>query len=119
MPTITKLSWGAEDKEQLPDAVLEGLDGLATTRLLRIANHAPAFASLSYFGLISMTMQSLSVPAMASSFKAALLNLLDHFGGSLFAFKPSAIVSYSAGQGGGTRAAHALLHTSPAARAYQ
>ena len=38
----------------------------------------------------------------------ALLNLLDHFGGSLFAFKPSAIVSYSAGQWGGTRAAHAL-----------
>jgi len=38
----------------------------------------------------------------------ALLNLLNHFGGSLFAFKPSAIVSYSAGQWGGCRAAHAL-----------
>jgi len=38
----------------------------------------------------------------------ALLNLLDHFGSSNFSFKPSAIVSYSAGQWGGTRAAHAL-----------
>lgn len=38
----------------------------------------------------------------------ALLNILNHFGSSLFAFKPSGIVSYSAGQWGGTRAAHAL-----------
>ena len=38
----------------------------------------------------------------------ALLNLLNHFGSSTFSFKPSAIVSYSAGQWGGTRAAIAL-----------
>lgn len=38
----------------------------------------------------------------------ALVNILNHFGSSLFSFKPSAIVSYSAGQWGGTRAAHAL-----------
>jgi len=38
----------------------------------------------------------------------ALLNLLNHFGSSTFSFKPSAIVSYSAGQWGGTRAAHSL-----------
>jgi chromate reductase, NAD(P)H dehydrogenase (quinone) len=38
----------------------------------------------------------------------ALLNLLNHFGSSIFSFKPSAIVSYSAGQWGGTRAALAL-----------
>jgi NAD(P)H-dependent FMN reductase len=38
----------------------------------------------------------------------ALLNLLNHFGSSTFSFKPSAIVSYSAGQWGGTRAATAL-----------
>jgi NAD(P)H-dependent FMN reductase len=37
-----------------------------------------------------------------------LLNVLDHFGSSTFSFKPSAIVSYSAGQWGGTRAAIAL-----------
>ena len=35
----------------------------------------------------------------------ALADLLNHFGSSLFSFKPSAIVTYSAGQWGGTRAA--------------
>jgi NAD(P)H-dependent FMN reductase len=38
----------------------------------------------------------------------ALINLFNHFGSSFFSFKPSAIVSYSAGQWGGTRAAIAL-----------
>jgi len=37
-----------------------------------------------------------------------LLNTLNHFGSSTFSFKPSAIVSYSQGQWGGTRAALAL-----------
>lgn len=37
-----------------------------------------------------------------------LLNILNHFGSSTFGFKPSAIVTYSAGQWGGTRAAHTL-----------
>lgn len=35
----------------------------------------------------------------------ALSHLLNHFGSSAFAFKPSAIVTYSAGQWGGARAA--------------
>jgi len=34
--------------------------------------------------------------------------VLNHFGSSVFGFKPSLIVSYSQGQWGGTRAAHAL-----------
>lgn len=38
----------------------------------------------------------------------ALINVLNHFGSSTFSFKPSAIISYSAGQWGGTRAASAL-----------
>jgi NAD(P)H-dependent FMN reductase len=37
-----------------------------------------------------------------------LMNLMNHFGSSTFSFKPSGIVSYSAGQWGGTRAAHSL-----------
>ena len=37
-----------------------------------------------------------------------LMNIMNHFGSSTFGFKPSGIVSYSAGQWGGTRAAHAL-----------
>ena len=38
----------------------------------------------------------------------ALLNILNHFGSSVFSWKPSAIISYSAGQWGGSRAAIAL-----------
>jgi NAD(P)H-dependent FMN reductase len=44
-------------------------------------------------------------PEYNHSMSPALAHLLNHFGSSLFAFKPSAIVTYSAGQWGGTRAA--------------
>jgi len=44
-------------------------------------------------------------PEYNHSMSPALAHLLNHFGGSLFAFKPSAIVTYSAGQWGGARAA--------------
>lgn len=37
-----------------------------------------------------------------------LVNVLNHFGSSVFSFKPSGIVTYSAGQWGGTRAAIGL-----------
>ncbi|WP_181892941.1 NADPH-dependent FMN reductase [Falsiruegeria mediterranea] len=44
-------------------------------------------------------------PEYNHSMSPALADLLNHFGSSLFSFKPSAIVTYSAGQWGGTRAA--------------
>lgn len=44
-------------------------------------------------------------PEYNHAMSPALMNLLNHFGSSLFAFKPSAIVTYSAGQWGGMRAA--------------
>ncbi|AMJ93282.1 flavoprotein [Alteromonas stellipolaris] len=44
-------------------------------------------------------------PEYNHSMSPALSNLLNHFGSSLFAYKPSAIVTYSAGQWGGMRAA--------------
>ncbi|WP_304183687.1 NADPH-dependent FMN reductase [Pseudoalteromonas prydzensis] len=44
-------------------------------------------------------------PEYNHSMSPALANLLNHFGSSLFAYKPSAIVTYSAGQWGGVRAA--------------
>lgn len=44
-------------------------------------------------------------PEYNHSMSPALAHLLNHFGASLFAFKPSAIVTYSAGQWGGARAA--------------
>lgn len=44
-------------------------------------------------------------PEYNHSMSPALANLLNHFGSSRFAFKPSVIVTYSAGQWGGVRAA--------------
>lgn len=44
-------------------------------------------------------------PEYNHSMSPALAHLLNHFGSSRFAFKPSAIATYSAGQWGGTRAA--------------
>ncbi len=44
-------------------------------------------------------------PEYNHSMSPALTHLLNHFGASRFAFKPSAIVTYSAGQWGGVRAA--------------
>ncbi|MGO4997961.1 NADPH-dependent FMN reductase [Oceanisphaera sp. W20_SRM_FM3] len=44
-------------------------------------------------------------PEYNHSMSPALANLLNHFGSSLFSYKPSAIVTYSAGQWGGIRAA--------------
>ena len=44
-------------------------------------------------------------PEYNHSMSPALANLLNHFGSSLFAYKPSLIVTYSAGQWGGARAA--------------
>lgn len=44
-------------------------------------------------------------PEYNHSMSPALMDLLNHFGSSLFSYKPSAIVTYSAGQWGGSRAA--------------
>lgn len=44
-------------------------------------------------------------PEYNHSMSPALTNLLNHFGSSLFSYKPSAIVTYSAGQWGGMRVA--------------
>lgn len=44
-------------------------------------------------------------PEYNHAMSPALAHLLNHFGSSLFSFKPSAIVTYSAGQWGGARAA--------------
>lgn len=44
-------------------------------------------------------------PEYNHSMSPALAHMLNHFGSSLFSYKPSAIVTYSAGQWGGARAA--------------
>lgn len=47
-------------------------------------------------------------PEYNHSMSPALAHVLNHFGASLFAWKPSLIVTYSAGQWGGARAAMAM-----------
>lgn len=47
-------------------------------------------------------------PEYNHSMSPALAHILNHFGASLFAWKPSLIVTYSGGQWGGTRAAVAM-----------
>ncbi|ABI58054.1 NADPH-dependent FMN reductase [Alkalilimnicola ehrlichii MLHE-1] len=47
-------------------------------------------------------------PEYNHSMSPVLAHLLNHFGSSLFSYKPSAIVTYSAGQWGGARAAVAM-----------
>ena len=42
------------------------------------------------------------------SIPPALTSMMGHFGGSNYAFKPSAVVTYSPGQAGGARVAMAL-----------
>ena len=44
-------------------------------------------------------------PEYNHSMSPALAHVLNHFGSSLYSYKPSAIATYSAGQWGGTRAA--------------
>jgi NAD(P)H-dependent FMN reductase len=44
-------------------------------------------------------------PEYNHAMSPALAHLLNHFGSSLFSYKPSVIVTYSAGQWGGVRAA--------------
>lgn len=44
-------------------------------------------------------------PEYNHSMSPALAHLLNHFGSTLYSYKPSVIVTYSAGQWGGTRAA--------------
>lgn len=47
-------------------------------------------------------------PEYNHSLSPALADLLNHYGSSLFSYKPSVIVTYSAGQWGGTRAAMSM-----------
>lgn len=56
--------WGNKDREAVPERLLRQLDREVLDRVVRVGNHVPAFTSLAYFGLISMTMQTMQMPAM-------------------------------------------------------
>ena len=63
-------TWGAAESRPRP---LETFDSLVLSRAVRIANHAPALGSLSYFGLISMTMMQMSpMAATAATLRAVI-----------------------------------------------
>merc|ERR1719272_467597 len=59
--------WSDAEKGSPVEQGLKVVDSFLLGRVVRVANHVPAFASLSYFGLISMTMSMpMSAPAMAT-----------------------------------------------------
>ena len=65
--------WGEADRERTADRTLRQLDGTLLNRAVRLGNHVPAFASLTYFGLISMTMQNMRLmPDMAATLRAVI-----------------------------------------------
>ena len=64
--------WGEADRERTADRTLRQLDGTILDRVVRLGNHVPAFASLTYFGLISMTMQTMRMPDMAATLRAVI-----------------------------------------------
>ena len=66
----------------------------ALSRLAGVIRAADAFVMIS--------------PEYNHTASPALLNTLNHFGSSLFSYKPSAICTYSQGQWGGARAAVSL-----------
>ena len=71
--------------------------------------HAPGRAPAALEGLAVRIAEAdgyvMVSPEYNHAMSPALAHLLNHFGSSLFSWKPSAIVTYSAGQWGGARAA--------------
>lgn len=52
---------------------LKAVDNILVQRFIRVANHIPAFVSLAYFGLISMTMMNMEMNAAAvTTFKEVI-----------------------------------------------
>ncbi|WP_339617746.1 NAD(P)H-dependent oxidoreductase [uncultured Gilvimarinus sp.] len=97
-----------EHEVELIDALDYPLEPVFKPHFAYAAGRAPGalneladkIASADGFIMISPEYNHLMSPTLA--------NLLNHFGSSLFSYKPSAIVTYSAGQWGGMRAAVAM-----------
>eukprot|EP00965_Chrysotila_dentata_P257791 6213006-Pleurochrysis_carterae.AAC.4 len=90
------------------DAIVQDLPLLKKPHFAYAKGKAPANLEGLYKRLSNADAYVAVTPEYNHAPSPALLNLVNHFGSSTFSFKPSAIVSYSAGQWGGTRAAHAL-----------
>lgn len=76
---------------------LNKLDSLLINPLTRVANHAAAVSSLSYFGLISMTMMSVTagggMPAMAATFRAVITRSVGMTSNQAFSRQFSTLVT--------------------------
>lgn len=89
--------------------VIDPLDYPLTEHFKPVFSYSPGAAPQSLQQLATLIKAAdgyvMVSPEYNHSMSPALANLLNHFGSSLFSYKPSAIVTYSAGQWGGVRAA--------------
>jgi hypothetical protein len=73
---------------------LQTLDSVVLSRAVRLGNHAPAFASLSYFGLISMTMLKMEpMAATAATLRAVITRGVGPTSNAAFAAAFSTLVT--------------------------
>jgi len=95
-------------KVNLVDPLDIALDGVFKPHFAYQRGKAPEDLELLAKSIIAADAYVMISPEYNHSMSPALAHLLNHFGSSLFAFKPSTIVTYSAGQWGGARAAVAM-----------
>lgn len=95
----------AEHEIELIDVLDYPLEAIFKPHFAYASNQAPAALSSLAEKITAADAFIMISPEYNHSMSPALANLLNHFGSSLFAYKPSAIVTYSAGQWGGMRAA--------------
>ncbi len=93
---------------ELIDALDYPLDSVFKPHFSYAKNKAPAKLNELARNIESCDGFIMISPEYNHSMSPALSHLLNHFGSSLFSYKPSAIVTYSAGQWGGMRAAISL-----------
>ena len=90
---------------QLIDPLDHELGGVFKPHFARAAGRAPEALETLAQAIEAADGYVMVSPEYNHSMSPALAHLLNHFGSSLFAWKPSLIATYSAGQWGGTRAA--------------
>lgn len=95
----------AEHEFELIDALDYPLEPVFKPHFAYAAGQAPAALDALANKIKAADGYLMLSPEYNHSMSPALANLLNHFGSSSFAYKPSAIVTYSAGQWGGMRAA--------------
>ena len=98
----------AQVEATLIDALDYPLEGPFKPHFAYAAGKAPAELDALAARIAAADGYVMVSPEYNHSMSPALAHLLNHFGSSLFSYKPSAIATYSAGQWGGARAAVAM-----------